>query len=128
MLKWKQPEERHALYLAPQTSPHVPAPPGQVLLQRFSQVPQNARDPTANVGSIEKTITDRIVANAKSPIAINCVDSSIEAFSLSQSSSYVTIPIRESPTPRCLVDAGLRTFRRGLTILMRQPCRELGVL
>jgi hypothetical protein len=96
VLKWKQPEERHALYLAAQTPPHVPAPPGQVLLQRFNQVPQNARDPAADVGSVEKTVTDRIVANTKRPIAINRMDCSIEAFSLSQSGSYVTtISIRE---------------------------------
>ena len=77
----KQPEERHALCLVAQIPPHVPGPPEQVLLQTLSHVPQNARDPAADAGSIAKTATDSIVANAKNPIPRNRIDSSLEAFS-----------------------------------------------
>lgn len=70
-MKLKQPEERHPLYLAAQTPPHVPGPPGQVLLQSFNHVPQNAGDPAADAGSIEKTATDRTVATSGSAISIN---------------------------------------------------------
>jgi len=70
-LNGKQPEERQVLNLAAQTSPQVPGPPGQVLLQRFSHVLQNAREPAADVGPTDAPIADRIVSAAESAIPMD---------------------------------------------------------
>lgn len=84
--------------LLAQTPPHVPAPAGQVWLHSFSHVPQNAADPAANVGVVENTVTDRIVANTKNPIRIIRMDRSIEAFGSRQSGNYATASlIRQAP-------------------------------
>ena len=66
---------------AAQTPPHVPGPLGQVLLQRFSQVPQNAGEPAANVGSIDKAATVKIIVNTEKPTLMKRMESSFEALS-----------------------------------------------
>jgi len=56
----------------------VPGPPGQVLLQSFNHVPQNARDPAADARSLVNTGIDSIVANTNHPNPSSRNASSIE--------------------------------------------------
>jgi hypothetical protein len=68
VLKKKQPDERHPLYLFAQAPPHFPEPSGQVLLQSFNHVPQNAGDPAADVCRVASKTTESITANSQKPI------------------------------------------------------------
>ena len=68
-MKKKQPEVRHPLYLCAQTLPHVPGPSGQVLLQSFNQVPQNASDPAANAGLVVRTPKIVVANKIRMPVS-----------------------------------------------------------